>query len=624
MTKTFFKMHWLYLKRSAWHYVLIACTILVTGILGFLFGYDQINYRFAYNFFLYSLFTILGLMIPIFTVIMTSKVFHFAKTNNIDYVLYSKPISRKRMYYTNLLISMVFSLIYTFFAYIGIFCVSVGIVVQIKTTNYQKFLIILKNLGAYILYSLLFVLLFSSITAACSAKLGPKSTSGLILGSFIGVGVVFNIVNQVVVQRQISGYDFASKKINDDIVESNSNQENRVKNLIFINKNDVNSNLDNLKLSIGTISSIFDIKQLNNNLFNKLIGLGKDDFESERFSQGSTLYYPRKLNDKKIREHLLKNFLSVYSFSYDPNNNPKMSLNNLLDIKYFYWNEAYVVASQLFKNISFDLDESAAIENALRTHEPFFFESFTNKKQYIENLEIFNFTNNELTKIKNLSTKLEEHIKNNPNNDPYPIFGDEISSFIKDYIDRVTTAVVNKLFPLIKFDLDENSDKYKNFIAQLKKKYAPAYWDWINDWDEQFKVVSEKFREKKPIEFFQEVSKLTNSDTFKRNLDRISVIAMANLIKNILSSKDKEISKNLLGILYYLDSKVVLNSKVSQVVKEFYNLIDIDNKDTLSEIKEYISVNYYPWYITVIIFIGFALMSIFVGKKLFDKQSFNA
>lgn len=88
-----------------------------------------------------------------------------------------------------------------------------------------------------------------------------------------------------------------------------------------------------------------------------------------------------------------------------------MSLNNLLDIKYFYWNEAYVVASQLFKNISFDLDESAAIENGLRTHEPFFFESFTNKKQYIENLEIFNFTNNELTKIKNLSTKLEEHIK---------------------------------------------------------------------------------------------------------------------------------------------------------------------------------------------------------------------
>ncbi|SGA32705.1 Uncharacterised protein [Chlamydia abortus] len=69
---------------------------------------------------------------------------------------------------------------------------------------------------------------------------------------------------------------------------------------------------------------------------------------------------------------------------------------------------------------------------------------------------------------------------------------------------------------------------------------------------------------------------------------------MANLIKNILSSKDKEISKNLLGILYYLDSKVVLNSKVNQVVMEFYNLIDIDNKDTLSEIKEYISVNYYP------------------------------
>lgn len=499
MTKAFFKMHWLYLKRSAWHYVLIACTILVTGILGFLFGYDQINYRFAYNFFLYSLFTILGLMIPIFTVVMTSKVFHFAKTNNIDYVLYSKPISRKRMYYTNLLISMVFSLIYTFFAYIGIFCVSVGIVAQIKTTNYQKFLMILKNLGAYILYSLLFVLLFSSITAACSAKLGPKSTSGLILGSFIGVGIVFNIVNQVVVQRQISGYDFASKKINDGIVESNSNQENRIKNLIFINKEDVNSNLDNLKLSIGTISSIFDIKQLNNNLFNKLIGLGKDDFESERFSQGLTLYYPRKLNDKKIREHLLKNFLSVYSFSYDPNNNPKMSLNNLLDIKYFYWNEAYVVASQLFKNISFDLDESAAIENGLRTHEPFFFESFTNKKQYIENLEIFNFTNNELTKIKNLSTKLEEHIKNNPNNDPYPIFGNEISNFTKDYINRVTTAVVNKLFPLIKFDLDENSDKYKNFIAQLKKKYAEAYRDRINDWDEQFKVVSKKFREKKPM-----------------------------------------------------------------------------------------------------------------------------
>ncbi|SFW07032.1 Uncharacterised protein [Chlamydia abortus] len=96
------------------------------------------------------------------------------------------------------------------------------------------------------------------------------------------------------------------------------------------------------------------------------------------------------------------------------------------------------------------------------------------------------------------------------------------------------------------------------------------------------------------MEFFQEVSKLTNSDTFKRNLDRISVVAMANLIKNILSSKDKEISKNLLGILYYLDSKVVLNSKVNQVVMEFYNLIDIDNKDTLSEIKEYISVNYYP------------------------------
>ena len=602
MTKAFFKMHWLYLKRSAWHYVLIACTILVTGILGFLFGYDQINYRFAYNFFLYSLFTILGLMIPIFTVVMTSKVFHFAKTNNIDYVLYSKPISRKRMYYTNLLISMVFSLIYTFFAYIGIFCVSVGIIVQIKTTNYQKFLMILKNLGAYILYSLLFVLLFSSITAACSAKLGPKSTSGLILGSFIGVGVVFNIVNQVVVQRQISGYDFASKKINDGIVESNSNQENRIKNLIFINKEDVNSNLDNLKLSIGTISSIFDIKQLNNNLFNKLIGLGKDDFESERFSQGSTLYYPRKLNDKKIREHLLKNYLSVYS--YDPNptnpNDNKMSLNNLLDIKYFYWNEAYVVASQLFKNISFDLDESAALKNGLRTNEPFFFESFTN---------------NELTKIKNLSTKLEEHIKNNPNNNYYPIFGNEISSFIKDYIDRVTTAVVNKLFPLIKFDLDENSNKYKNFIAQLKAKYAPAYWDKINDWDEQFKVVSKKFREKKTMEFFQEISKLTNSDTFKRNLDRISVVAMANLIKNILTSKDKEISKNLLGILYYLDK---------QVVFEFYNLIDIDNKDTLSEIKEYISVNYYPWYITVIIFIGFALMSIFVGKKFFDKQSFNA
>lgn len=612
MTKAFFKMHWLYLKRSAWHYVLIACTILVTGILGFLFGYDQINYRFAYNFFLYSLFTILGLMIPIFTVIMTSKVFHFAKTNNIDYVLYSKPISRKRMYYTNLLISMVFSLIYTFFAYIGIFCVSVGIVAQIKTTNYQKFLIILKNLGAYILYSLLFVLLFSSITAACSAKLGPKSTSGLILGSFIGVGVVFNIVNQVVVQRQISGYDFASKKINDDIVESNSNQENRIKNLIFVNKKDVNSNSDNLKLSIGTISSIFDIKQLNNNLFNKLIGLGEDDSESDRFNQGSTLYYSRKLNDKKIREHLLKNFLSVYS--YDHINN-KMSLNNLLDIKYFYWNEAYVVSSQLFKNIAFDLDESATIENGLRTHEPFFFESFTNKKQYIENLEIFNFTNNELTKIKNLSTKLEEHIKNNPNNDYYPIFGNEISSFTNDYINRVMTAVVNKLFPLIKFDLDENSNKYKNFIAQLKDKYAPAYWDRINDWDEQFKVVSKKFREKKPMEFFQEVSKLTNSDTFKRNLDRISVVAMANLIKNILTSKDKEISKNLLGILYYLDK---------QVVFEFYNLIDIDNKDTLSEIKEYISVNYYPWYITVIIFIGFALMSIFVGKKFFDKQSFNA
>lgn len=90
------------------------------------------------------------------------------------------------------------------------------------------------------------------------------------------------------------------KKINDGIVEYNSNQENRIKNLIFINKEDVNSNLDNLKLSIGTISSIFDIKQLNNNLFNKLIGLGKDDFESERFSQGSTLYYPRKLNDKKL------------------------------------------------------------------------------------------------------------------------------------------------------------------------------------------------------------------------------------------------------------------------------------------------------------------------------------
>ncbi|GAA8715649.1 hypothetical protein oki361_20280 [Helicobacter pylori] len=87
------------------------------------------------------------------------------------------------------------------------------------------------------------------------------------------------------------------------------------------------------------------------------------------------------------------------------------------------------------------------------------------------------------------------------------------------------------------------------------------------------------------MEFFQEVSKLTNSNTFKRNLDRISVVAMANLIKNILSSKDKEISKNLLGILYYLDK---------QVVFEFYNLIDIDNKDTLSEIKEYIAVNYYP------------------------------
>ena len=432
------------------------------------------------------------------------------------------------------------------------------------------------------------------------------------MGSFIGVGVVFNIVNQVVVQRQISGYDFASKKINDGIVESNSNQENKIKNLIFINKEDVNSNLDNLKLSIGTISSIFDIKQLNNNLFNKLIGLGKDDSESERFSQGSTLYYPRKLNDKKIREHLLKNFLSVYSYNHKNN---EMSLNNLLDIKYFYWNEAYVVASQLFKNISFDLDKSAAIENGLRTNEPFFFESFTNKKQYIENLEIFNFTNNELTKIKNLSTKLEEHIKNNPNNNYYPIFGNEISSFIKNYIDRVTTAVVNKLFPLIKFDLDENSNKYKNFIAQLKGKYAPAYLDRINDWDEQFKVVSKKFREKKPMEFFQEISKLTNSDTFKRNLDRISVVAMANLIKNILTSKDKEISKNLLGILYYLDK---------QVVFEFYNLIDIDNKDTLSEIKEYISVNYYPWYITVIIFIGFALMSIFVGKKFFDKQSFNA
>ncbi|EFF41121.1 ABC transporter permease [Mycoplasmopsis alligatoris] len=327
--KTLFKLNLLAYKRSMTLYLTLGLTA-IFAILTFLlnyflgdkfpvFGKNQVEGYFM------SLISLALPLLVLSSVLVSNFCFGFVKREGLTYVMQSKPISRKKMFFSNFLNSSIFTsffnivyyLLTIFFALIFAALKSDSFVTDLK-------LFLLFTL-AYSLLCLLVNLFFISLFGLVSSVLNANASVGLIFSSYY----IFTFLTSLLSLTNI----FNNLGFNEPI-----------KNNATSLKDDNNKKFTDLavgkpKISIGgrlyqdqptqpilaNISYLFDVSKMFTSSYSKVFNINNSGTPGVAIPQNNNFVYSKPLTADEIN----KEFLTYWSL----NNNQKIitTNNNLFD-----------------------------------------------------------------------------------------------------------------------------------------------------------------------------------------------------------------------------------------------------------------------------------------------------
>lgn len=179
--KQLFRINWLNLKRNAGFYVGMSIAAVISIIVAVIFGKLLEIDADRKIILMYTCSTIVPAAIVLMTFLISAMVYHAPQENTLEYMLYSKPITKKKLYLSNFVVALAFISACAFiYLIINIFC-SFIILGILKPENKVEFW---RTLGWFIAAQLLITVVvqmfFLPAMAIASTKMSKKNSLRLI------------------------------------------------------------------------------------------------------------------------------------------------------------------------------------------------------------------------------------------------------------------------------------------------------------------------------------------------------------------------------------------------------------------------------------------------------------
>ncbi|MDD1371662.1 hypothetical protein [Metamycoplasma hyosynoviae] len=618
--KSLFKLNWLTFKRSVINWILIglasALIFVMTAIQFFSMRFIGNGKIEVSNFlkFTYITFFIESFWVILLSCITTARVYQLPKTNGISYILFSKPISRPKIYWTNLLISYVLNFFNNAVIFISIFISSIIMLSATDATAQAKTIMFIKYTFAFAVTVTFIIMFFMGFIALLSAKLKDKATLGTVLGSYFGL-MFFSTIIYTISSLSGSKWDFIaasdvaiSKKNPTKSLFSTSSVNQFVRKTFFTDR-------EKLKFDATNILELININSITNQLFTDLMSNNPYINGLKGSLTGSYgLYIPRKVN----KNDLIGNYHTIYSFdsfasplSYDQRKDAYLLLADPEETNFV---QEFIKKIATKKSIEFFISKKHNfLNNTLKIRS---FNETYKKEMETEIKNIAAFSQDELNEIKkfqdlmekvhkdklsisindpdfiNFKTKFNEIIENKLKKILQVIWKNIDFKFNEEQFDNYVDTIVNE-----KFNVYPESSVKKELIEQELKKYK------------KFKEIIKAIDVNNPETILNFFEVLTNHE-----IDIESSNLKLSLIKNYLLS---ELSKNILTNNSM--PKELLSPSLYEESWGNIKSISIDDK----KIHEITNVKVYPWYFTIIIILSLSIGLQFLGQHLYKKESFK-
>ncbi|WP_029905949.1 ABC transporter permease [Mycoplasmopsis opalescens] len=518
------------------------------------------------------------------TVLICSRVFYFIKNEGLQYIIHSKPINRNSIYWAQFLATITLSAIVTGTYFVLSFIIS-GTIMSLFMILKIKDIFIL--LAWSILGWILIIFITSSVGGAISQFISAKGFFAVLTVPVVVLQPITPFIINIVDSSKKATIHYTpikltsnlSEGIHDHIWENSKNEywksffAGGKNEIVFLDKIYTNEKIE-VKDAYKTINKNFHYLPA---LINP-----SDHF---RYLIGGELIEPYKLN------YLTK--LDVQNNWYVTKISVKSSETALPVIKDFYVlvKNNYQVYNRANNDI---LINSNLVPNTNRNYDNI---SLLSTLYNIDKLSAREFWY--LLTEANDNINLNEIIQN-------------IRDTVKKEISTATEAEVKgaQLLESLNKKLEEELwNKFKNNIVNKIEKLNKDSKEILN-----FAIESKSFQDfLSKINYALESKSENNIDTevliLKHSLTELPNKQIHNLVYFELNKKINELGG--LGLI----------NKTIGFDDNFYAFVDVEEANF--RIMKHNSMNIYPWYLTITLYSGLAVLCLFIGKRKFNKKDFK-
>ncbi|ADE19852.1 ABC transporter permease [Mycoplasma crocodyli] len=476
--KTLFKYQLKTFIKSPFVYVLLAITFVsVLSIFATTISFNIRESGLITRSFLIFIYPNLTTLITIFTIIATVFSFYFYKTEGLSFIMQSKPISRKKIFLSNSLNSFIFNAIFSFLVWLIVIIFASLIIVFKNNPNVSgefKYLVFF-SLG-YMLVTLLLNLFFISVVALCSTKLGRKSTSGLVFGSYFGfmffnaiIGTISFGVSDIFIKEHAENYVTKNGKIVNyfNVEKKNSYGGQKVSALLSDEK--IKNNFYSHFLNF---LYIFNIKGMIDSSFNSISSLSLSDYEE-------THLIPTSIQVKYYKNLTKDEFENRY-FNYYSLGGTNNSVKSFIDLGNNNGLNYYKTIDFLNKARTYEIVlpkiEDTKTNNNIKKDYLFYSRAFkiketsSNDSKFNIN-ELIKLTDDEQTKLKEIDDKIKPYLNPEKINSIPNALIEQLNILQDSIINRISINFEKEVQNRVKINWEGWEEKVNTFIEELKSEY---------------------------------------------------------------------------------------------------------------------------------------------------------
>ncbi|WP_027120375.1 ABC transporter permease [Mycoplasmopsis lipofaciens] len=561
--KTLFKLQWFNFVKDKSNWIISVILFLfaiIASLSVILTDNTDISESKITNIYTYS--TILQQIISfiILSSLISSKTFGIFKDQGLEYVMFSKPMSRKQMYWSSWLTALLFSLLPN----ILIILVPFTILSFSFKIKWVTFLFIWKFLVFSTITMLIITIFIVSLTSALYTKISRKGLSSLIISSIITSGMLVNILEYSLPRNNIrvtNNYLINKKLDNLDNLSSLNKRNLKLKgfesnyellNNANISQGDIykyNLNATNwLKfVHFTNVFTYFSIDMIEMNIQNSIPAT-------------NTNFYIKKVDEKEFSK----------SEIYDLNNNPYILLFN----------------RKVSNNIE-DMLKSLASNLVVENYK---------LDSSIENFLGYGMLNKEVYKelISKLDTKINQIKQNIISSNEYVEFKDSLITKNQrlQYFNNLKEVIAQNLESII-FEYMSKAIKQIN-VTNLTSETQNYYNNLINATNYS--------------DFVHEINSTSQIGVYSFTNDLLNLIS-EQIILDTIQQNNQNISPNFYE--FTLENSQNIG---------FYELVNISS----GQLVKKIAYKVYPWYFVIILYLSISIGLTFLGSKLYEKKSFNS